>query len=330
MSAKVEAELVDWSALSGQTWPTLLLGNGLSINQWKDFSYGSLFEKVDLSDESKSIFSTLDTQNFESVLECLYQARVALSSLGQATGKIDEVYGEVRQALLSAVTKVHVPWHDFPQVNEDAIAECVDGFSSVFTTSYDLCLYWSQLNTSLPVNIVDFFWNSGGVFDLENVGVWSSKATKVHYLHGALHLWHDDVTGRSGKWRSEEGNLLDLDEKYPLSGSRRPLFVSEGRSTEKLLEIRRSSYLDFCYEELRKDGNSTVVFGHSLSSFDRHILVALDEGPKRRLAIAIHPDCDVEVKIGRLAGVLKKHEVCFFDSTTHPLGADGLQISQNG
>ncbi|QOK23977.1 DUF4917 family protein [Janibacter indicus] len=330
MSAKVEAELVEWAALSGETWSTLLLGNGLSINQWADFSYSSLLDQVHLSDESKAIFSSLDTQNFEGVLECLSHARVALSALGMSTERVDEVYGEVREALFSAVTNVHVPWLKFPQSNEDAIAKYLDCFRSVFTTSYDLCLYWSQMDTSGTVNIVDYFWNSGGVFDPDNVLVRSKKATRIHYLHGALHLWHDDEIGCSGKWSAKDGSLLHLEDKYPLSGDLRPLFVSEGNSAEKMLEIRRSPYLNFCYEKLRQDDGSTVVFGQSLSAHDRHVLVALNEGAPRRLAIAIHPDSDVELKIGRLAGALKRHDVSFFDSTTHPLGVEDLHISKGG
>ena len=50
-----------------------------------------------------------------------------------------------------------------------------------------------------------------------------------------------------------------------------PLFVSEGKSKEKLKAIERSNYLSFCYESLEISEQKLVIFGSSLSDQDSHI-----------------------------------------------------------
>ena len=42
----IDGSLPAWENVEGEAdWKALLLGNGLSINVWRDFAYGSLFEK---------------------------------------------------------------------------------------------------------------------------------------------------------------------------------------------------------------------------------------------------------------------------------------------
>jgi hypothetical protein len=75
----------------------------------------------------------------------------------------------------------------------------------VYTTNYDLCLYWSHLESYPRPNIKDYFWNSGNTFDPANASI--DDATSMHYLHGGLHLWADDATGVNGKWTSAAGTF---------------------------------------------------------------------------------------------------------------------------
>src|SRR5690242_1013672 len=113
---RISEKLSDWDSVKGtESWPTLLLGNGFSINVWNAFEYNSLFETSDLPQAAISLFSELETSNFESVLECLHHARLTAIVLRRSQAEIDGLYEEVRDALFDAVSGVHVRWNNFPQ-----------------------------------------------------------------------------------------------------------------------------------------------------------------------------------------------------------------------
>lgn len=100
--------------------------------------------------------------------------------------------------------------------------------------------------------------------------------------------------------------------------------MSEGTSAAKRRTISQSPYLSFCLQRLRDDSAPTVVFGHSLSGQDQHIVEALVYGPRHQIAVSVYPGADpldLNHERARIRKVLRQHEVLFFDSTTHPLGA---------
>ncbi|RHA37748.1 DUF4917 family protein [Cellulomonas rhizosphaerae] len=329
MTTAIDSDLQSWLSLQEDDWPTLLVGNGLSINLWAGFSYSSLYQSAALTTAAQSIFNELGTTNFEQCLECLHHANIALSALNESTAKVDQTYEDVRDALFTAVGLVHVPWERFPQDAHDALAVAINGYDAVFTTNYDLSLYWSQMQTTKVVDIVDYFWAAGHQFDPADTAVRSSRSTRMHYLHGGIHLWQDNQTGENGKWTSGRGRLLDIQGKYGPGIDRRPLFVSEGTAAAKARTIRQSTYLSFCLEQLRMDDKPTVVFGQSLADQDRHVVAALMHGPTRRIAVSMYPTTDdaaVIAEKARILGALGRHKVEFFDSTSYPIGAPSLLI----
>jgi hypothetical protein len=106
--------------------------------------------------------------------------------------------------------------------------------------------------------------------------------------------------------------------------------VSEGTSQAKLRTIRQSTYLSFCLDRLRLAPGNAVVFGHSLSSQDQHVVDALNSGSTgSTIGVALLPDPDAKRLALTKAEIVKKldlHEVEFFDATTHPLGSSDLQV----
>jgi hypothetical protein len=64
----------------GCRWETLVVGNGLSINIWRDFAYSRLFEQATLDHAARRLFSDFDTQNFETVREALWHAERTLTA----------------------------------------------------------------------------------------------------------------------------------------------------------------------------------------------------------------------------------------------------------
>jgi hypothetical protein len=242
---------------------------------------------------------------------------------------VDEIYAEIRDALFGAVADAHVTWGQFPVPAHRQIAETIDDYGAIYTTNYDLCLYWSHLENFSRTNMVDFFWQPGNRFDPADVTLRSTRSTPIYYLHGAVHLWQDD-NNENGKWTNADGgNLLGLATNYSAQDSRRPLFVSEGTSKAKSRTIQRSPYLSFCLDQLDEDDQDTVIFGHSLSTQDQHIIDAINTGPKRKIAVSIYPSTDpqriIEEKI-HIQRALDRHKIYFFDSTTHPLGDPTLKI----
>jgi Domain of unknown function (DUF4917) len=331
-AAKQTAELENWPDVKGSAeWPTLLVGNGASINLWGDFAYPSLYKRANLSPVAEAVFNDLKVTNFEMVLEAIHHAHVVVEALGDATDAIDVQYKQVRDALFDAVHGAHLKWTQLTDDKFDKIAAVIQDHEAVYTTNYDLCMYWARIDAVERIKkrtVVDFFW-TGGMFDPENVQVW--QGTAMYYLHGAIHLWQND-SGDNGKWTSANGgNLLSLAGNYQPASSKRPLFVSEGSSRAKLQAIGRSPYLSFCLDSLRTDRENTVVFGHSLSGEDAHIAAALKEGGPRTVAVSIYPGIDEQWIIqekARVAGLLGEHELRFFDSTTHPLGDPSLTVQK--
>lgn len=332
MGRKVTDDLPDWSDYADDDWPTLLIGNGLSINLWSGFRYDSLYDEAldqgTLAAAVQDIFTELNTTNFETALECLHHARIVLKALGRRTKQVDDAYDEVRDALLTAVNTAHVDWRQFPDPTHTAITQGIAGHTDVYTTNYDLCVYWSLLGPTRPFS-KDFFWGPDNSFDPADVHV-GDDAILIYYLHGAMHLWQDDSTGIDGKWtRAQAGTLLDVLEQYTPTSDRRPLFVSEGTSKSKVRTIQRSTYLSFCLDRLRDDDRPTVIFGHSLSEPDAHIIEALNAGRRKKVAVSLRPSSDSKALIAaksRIIEALGRHKVDFFDSTTHPLGDPALNI----
>jgi hypothetical protein len=131
-------DLVDWSDLSKDPWPTLLIGNGLSINTWPRFAYPELFAFADLKPPAVQLFSDLSTMNFEDVLEGLWHAERVLAAMGQESNGVHDLYAHVRQELVAAIQRVHIRWNDMPIENLQRIATVLDQHRWAFTLNYDL------------------------------------------------------------------------------------------------------------------------------------------------------------------------------------------------
>ena len=223
---------------------------------------------------------------------------------------------------------VHIPWFD---IDKDALIKFkmeLLRYDSVFTTNYDLLAYWALMCDEPPGSIVDYFWSSPLVFDPLNTEVWN-KATKLLFLHGGLHLCRMS-NGQALKRTATPGrNLLELFGEPPAEDSRAaPLVVSEGKSEDKLAAIRSSEYLSFALAQFDRTDVPLVVFGHSLSHQDQHLVDVLRT---RHAPIAISmrqaPPDDMRAKKAAYRNRLHNQHLLFFDAATHPLGDPALRCS---
>jgi hypothetical protein len=92
--------LRDWRDIETRhEWQTVLLGNGLSINVWPRFRYGSLFEHASrggLTEKDRRLFG--ERTNFERVLAELNGAIRVGDVLGLDTGPIYDRYRGIQRA----------------------------------------------------------------------------------------------------------------------------------------------------------------------------------------------------------------------------------------
>lgn len=261
-------------------------------------------------------------------MHALAQTRTLLAEVGREHDWVDQTYAEVRDGLFGAVGAVHVPWRQIPRDVFDQVATYIDSVRSVYTLNYDLILYWAR--NAAQVCAGDFFWGDGGTFDITDVQLWGRR-TGVYNLHGGLHLWRDTHTGATGKLVGDSGNLLEvLTTIYSSTGSRQPLFVSEGSAEDKIRTIRQSDYLSFAYRALVEDTSPTVIFGSSLGTSDSHIVAAIAEGRSKLIAVSAvrgsqSSDEVIEWK-ARVRRLFQGHSVCFFNASTHPLGSPSLRV----
>jgi hypothetical protein len=333
-SRPLDGSLRDWNDVAGEEdWQVLLVGNGLSINVWPPFAYGSLFDYgrgAGLAAADLALFG--ETTNFEHVLAELGTAIRVAEILGVDAAPFYERYQRIQGALGYAIGQVHPERSDIPDVTLTAIREELAHYEWIFTTSYDLIVYWAMGCTptrSFEPFIDHFRWGGDLQFDPARAEVYADH-TPVYFLHGALHL----VVGGTGVTRKLRRTALQtLVDQFgqPIAGDprARPLLVTEGSARYKLQSIEGNDYLSHALSLLRTLDLPIIVFGSSLSPQDQHLVDALNENPGRPVAVALLPASRRELasRQADIFGRLAADRLEFFDSTTHPLGVPRLRAA---
>lgn len=325
-SYDIDGTLRPWQEVARRhAWEVLLLGNGLSINVWPKFAYASLFDQAQqdgLGTSDRALFD--GTHNFERALSDLKTAMRVAGALGMDAGPMLERYRSIQVALGHAIRQVHLNRSAVPDETFDRIRTTMLEHEWIFTTSYDLIVYWAMKGPDGWAPFADFLSQNGRCeFDPERTAVYAEQVP-VYFLHGALHLvvGGDGVTRKLLR-RGLRGLLAQFGQPIDGDAQARPLLVTEGSAGEKLRAIEGNTYLTHCLEQLRALDRPTVVFGSSLSVQDAHLVDALHESPDRPLAISMMPAPKREITARKadLIGRLRTRELLFFDARTHPLGA---------
>jgi hypothetical protein len=325
----LNGSLASWPDLAPRySQAVLLCGNGLSVNVFPAFAYASLFDYArdgGLTAQDLALFD--ETENFERVLSDLNTAIRVNETLDQSTDATYERYRSIQRALGHAVRAVHVMPRRVPTTTLKAIREELLRYEWIFSTSYDLLLYWA-MGCAGFAPFIDHFHGSHLQFDPERTDVYVDQLP-VYFLHGALHL----VVGGSGvTWklrRSAMKSVLDqFGEPIDDDPQARPLLVTEGTARDKLRAIEANAYLAHALQTLRSIELPLVVFGSSLGTQDNHLLDALNEHPRRRIAVSLLPDRKraVAARQADIYARLETDELEFFAATTHPLGSPALRV----
>jgi len=324
-----------WSEIvHEEKWAILLLGNGLSMNVYPYFGYTSLYTEAHepgfvegLTQQEQAIFDTFGTTNFELVLAKLRDGIMLAEGMGLDPNPYRERFLQVQAALGRTVRRVHVPWPEVPDVALSTIKAYLKDFDGVFSTSYDLLLYWAIVHEDDYQCFCDFFWANGRYeFDPKDC-VARQDQIPVYYMHGALHLVVDG-SGATRKLVKEDGRLLDQFGKATEDDpSARPLLITEGSHKDKLRAIEENDYLAHAYKSLKEASGPLLVFGNALGEQDQHLIEAINAYPGRPVAISMVDEGVEQLrnKQARIRGSLRTDEVTFYDAATHPLGSSNLR-----
>lgn len=327
-----DGTLLPWGEVAdSHHWETLLIGNGLSRHIWEPFGYPTLFEAstADLTEEDRALFD--HSPNFERALGDLLTAIRVCSVVGIETALLYERYRSIQIALGSAVRNVHINRDAVPGETRQAIKDVMAEFEWVFTTNYDLLIYWAMAYGGDFTPFIDNFrWGNRCEFDPARAPV-NVGQVPIYFLHGALHLV---VAGDGTVFKLTRRRISTLLDQFgqPIDGDpdARPLLVTEGSARDKLEVIEGNDYLAHCLEELQDNDLDTVVFGSALGAEDAHIAAALSENPNRAVAVSMLPEGTKGERLAKqmdIYGRVEVDELIFFDATTHPLGADGLRVA---
>lgn len=273
----------------------LLLGNGFSIGAHPEFSYGSLFDQAFGADEGhlRSVFAGLQTKDFELVARRLGETLAVIRCYGEAASIaqiMEKDLSELQSRLVQALAAVHPPRRQtLSQQQYRAAKTFLDRFrrdpgsplaGEIYTTNYDLLLYWTTLHGEV-LNTDDGFRG--------NPLTWSPKESQsVFHLHGALHLYENDELATTKVTYVKASIIEQIGEKIK-TGSL-PLFVSEGTSDQKRLRIEASPYLRHGLERFTNactdEAACLFVFGHALADQDEHIIEAIRNGRLNRVYVS--------------------------------------------
>ena len=260
----------------------VLLGNGFSIGAHARFQYGTLYEQArreSLPDHVVELFERYGTTNFEQVLHQLdegqwlaehYRLAGTDSERDMATD-----YESLKGALVDAIANTH-PGNpnELDESSLQSAAEFLTSFDNVFTTNYDLLLYWASLiEGHFPFN--DGFGREADTPDEYVVFLQATTSNNfIYFLHGALHLTTVDGEVRKFVWNTTGVPLMEQ-VRDALDERQYPLVVSEGTAHDKRVRIESSSYLSWVFRRFENIQGHLFTYGSALSDQDGHLLEAI-------------------------------------------------------
>jgi len=335
----------------------LLLGNGFSIACRSDiFTYGSLFEQADFSSVPRlpAVFDAVGTTDFEHVIRMLEDASRIVpvyTSEAAETAKQMAIDAEaLKDVLIRTVADNHpsIP-NDIADEQFWACRKFLSHFlgdankdGKVYTLNYDLLVYWTLMHEDMERDDpIDLAANDGFGRDEDTepkyvnlMGEGGAHTQRVHYLHGALHLFDAGAELQKYTWVNTGKPLLEQ-AREAMSENKFPLFVAEGKSNQKLAKIKHSAYLHHSYKsfssQMAQHNDALFIFGHSLADNDQHVLKKIARGKVPQLYVGLYgdPASDGNKQIQNAANALAHSrgnqaplDVAFFDSTSaHVWGA---------
>ena len=299
--AKVFSFKEAMKAISDASKIHLLLGNGFSIAIRPEiFTYGSLFANADFSAHPHipKIFEALGTHDFEIAIKHVQSAAAILNAYDPGNTLCAQLLADaefIKDALVSAVAKRH-PSRPF-EIDSPHYAACrqfLNHFDNIYTLNYDVILYWALMQSEvddLKLRPDDGFRHPEGEDDAPYVSWQQANSARVHFLHGALHLFDHRTDIIKYTWSRTEIPIVEQ-VRQALNEDKFPLFVAEGTTESKRDRIMHNAYLHKALRSFEgccgSPKSAVVIFGHSLADNDAHILRCISHGTIGKLLVGIY------------------------------------------
>lgn len=279
----------------------LLFGNGFSMAYDKNiFSYNALSNFIETAGDPiiKNLFEKLNTKNFELIMQQLdnfCEIAEVFSDDKTLVPKIKASSEKLKSSLIDAVKELH-PEHVFKVPEEKSTAcisflkEYLNNEGLVFSTNYDLLLYWVLMRNGAQNAIDGFGRDLETEFDNEHYIArddveyselrWGKHKSNqsIHYLHGTLPIFDTGINIEKVEYDTEHYLLQNIKDRIDRKAY--PIFVTAGNGKEKLTHIMHNKYLSFCYEQLSEIKGSLVTFGFNFGEYDTHIIDAINAAAK--------------------------------------------------
>lgn len=282
----------------------LLFGNGFSMAYDRNiFSYNALSTFIETTGDPliKNLFQRLNTKNFELIMQQLdnfSEIAEIFSDDKTLVPKIKSASEKLKNSLIDAVKELH-PEHVF-KVPEEKSLYCINFLQEylnkgglVFSTNYDLLLYWVLMRNGAQNAIDGFGRDLETELDKENYIEpddleyselrWGKhkKEQTIHYLHGTLPIFDTGVNIVKVEYDTEHFLLQSVKER--IDKKEYPIFVTAGNGKEKLTHIMHNKYLSFCFERLCDIEGSLITFGFNFGEYDTHIIDAINIAAKKKI-----------------------------------------------
>jgi hypothetical protein len=276
----------------------LLLGNGFSMAYDPDiFSYNALHDFINKLDDAdlNTILGVIETKNFEIIMQQLDNFSAIIDAFGGdplLKAKVDAASSRLKSSLLDAVKALH-PEHVFtvPEAQSVACSRFLNIFLNtgghIFSTNYDLLLYWILLRNQIVDHIDGFgreFENPDEAAKGEDEEwselIWGKYKRKqnIFYVHGTLPFFDTGVEIVKEEYDAAHYLLENIGVR--MDAGEYPVFVTAGNGREKLSHIMHNRYLTWCYDNLCAIEGSLVSFGFNFGPYDEHIIEAINRAAK--------------------------------------------------
>ena len=263
----------------------LLIGNGFSIDISEKFEYESLMNLVKYENLTSSLRKLLDSSNemnIEDILKMVEISRDVMNCMGKECVDFQPLINEIKINFIKVITDIQ-PSKEYYEgrINGNVKRlEILKKFSKVFTTNYDLSLYYIVSKESNS-SFIDYFGKSDFpvLLTFNSQNHIDPNKIPVYYLHGNLMIFRVVVDGvYTSKVRYKNGSTILRQIVTRINENDFPVIVTEGLSTQKTNKINSNDYLKYCWKSLKDlKEDEIVVYGHSLSDSDQHIVELIDK-----------------------------------------------------
>lgn len=303
--------------------PSILLANGFS-QAWEHriFNYQNLLQKANFGERDsiiKSIFTSFNTFDFETVMRALEAAELVCDSYAVDNSKIDEIRADQKQlknSLIQVISETHPLRSSNITVQEYEKAKpFVMKFKNVFTLNYDLLLYWI-VNKS-EIDPLGYHTDDG----FRHTTWENADDQNIYFLHGGLHIYDEGIYIKKHTFRGDTDVGIVDQVRNNLDQGKFPVFVSEPTYKKKLNRIEHNPYLNSCYRALKNLNGSLFIHGHSMSDNDQHIFNQINKSEVNKVFISIFGDENTKQNRETLANArrfidTRKIDIDFYDAAS--------------